>query len=161
MAAFPLTTTPMLILPDCLSNVRPIPRRCQILQEYHMSWQTAGSFHTARAGSPALRKLPFCKENMTQRVLCHCLCHRKAVTPFCYNFMDDNNFKSFFILRAVLLSHLSSVTENLDSCVCWLDSQSVSRPYSASLPRAQARWWGSKDREERGTFTRHRCAAHT
>lgn len=157
MAAFPLTTTPTLILPDCLSNVRPIPKRCHNLQEYHMSCQTAGSFHTARAGSPPLRKLPFCKGNMTQSVLCH----RKAVTLFCYNFMDNNNFKSFFILRAVLLSHLSSVTENLDSCVCWLDSQSMSRPYSASLPRAQARCWGSKDREERGTFPWHRCAVHT
>lgn len=153
MAAFQLTT-PTLILSNCLSNVQPTPNCCEFLQEYQMSCQTASSFHIA--GSFPLRKLT-CQENTTQRVLCHCWERLSHWFQFCDDF-TDNNLKYFFILMAVLLSHLSSLTENLDSCVCWLNSQSVSRPYSAWLPWAQAWWWGSKDREERGTFS---CAAHT
>lgn len=160
MAAFWLKT-PTLILSNCLSNVQPIPKCCKILQEYQMSCQTASSCHIARAGSLPLRKLTSCRENMTQRVLCHCRERLSQSSPVLSDFTDNNNFKYFFILTAVLLSHLSSVTENLDSCVCWLNSQTASRRYSASLPRAQARWWGSKDREERGRFSWHRYTAHT
>lgn len=153
MAAFRLTT-PTLILSNCLSNVQSISKRYKILQEYQMSCQTASSF--LLENWLLVRRTWHSVSCVTAEKGCH-----TEFPSFVMTLLTTTIFKYFFILTAVLLSHLSSVTENWDSCVCWLNSQTTSRWYSASLPRAQAQWWGSKDREERGRFSWYRYTAHT
>lgn len=62
-------------------------------------------------------KLTSFRGNTMQYILFHC---GRGILHNVSRFTDNNNFMYFFILISSLLSHLSSITKNLDSCLCWL-----------------------------------------